>query len=354
MIKESSSTTGPRRPASPVQDQPPNIPAPSDPPKVNTTPTQLLPPQAYDPPADLPEIEEEARCETDVQIILLEPEVAGPLADRMRGSGWCGVKEIEVTLSGGGRYFTETTATDGSVRFSAVPCGAYTISLTQDQFNIESLDQLAMTVTSTRKSGREKEIKIRRQLMTVEMFRLPTLMTSALLEYFDLGTRPASVPRDQDIWGHHWIKIYNTEDDADDEIPNDSYGWWPLADAPHPPGYPIQSVKGALNGYRSASEKYPGGSPTTDPYHTKYKRSNPALEDVFFPWVTNGFSADEYKNMIRSKANGFSSSVSDRWSWRTDRAGWHCKTFQAYIMRETKDWKRLGVGIGNWGWSTNV
>ncbi len=117
----------------------------------------------------------------------------------------------------------------------------------------------------------------------------------------------------------------------------------------------LQEVQGALNGYLPGVGGFPGGSPTTDPDQEKYFRDDvPPLDEVFFPYVTNGKPAAYYKDRLRSKAQGFSSTVSDKWSWRGDAGGWHCKTFQQYLMRESTVWKRLGIGVGAWGWSTNT
>lgn len=297
----------------------------------------------YDAPTDLPEETEEAKCETDVTINLSEPDVPDSSTNSPLGIGWTGVADITITLKGGGNSFTATSTADGSAKFSAVPCGAYIITLEQDEFKITSLDGLAMNVTATRKSGREKDIKITRQIMTIEMFRLPTEYWESIRLNRGKSPNPTITA---DPYGHHWIQIYASLADSINELPSESYGWWPTAGA----GFPdlLTGVPGELNG----TTNYHGTS-TRDPDHGKYPRDDTSLEDVFFPMVTNGKSAAEYKADIKSKAQGFSSAVSDQWSWRTDGGGWHCKTFQAYIMRETKVWKRLGVGWGSFGWSAN-
>lgn len=94
--------------------------------------------------------------------------------------------------------------------------------------------------------------------------------------------------------------------------------------------------------------------PDRDPYHTQYLRDDPKLEEAFFPYVTNGKTAARYKSEIASKAAAYTANSGGIWSWRGDGGGYHCKTFQAYLMREVKLWKRLGVGIGSFGWSANT
>jgi hypothetical protein len=297
----------------------------------------------YSPPAGLADIEVAAVCQADITLTVLEPKVSGTSSNSPSGLDWTGVTGVLVVLSGGGRNFSATTGSTGEVSFAAVPCGNYRVELTQREFKIASEGPNVIKVNSS-KNGRDTEIKIQRQLLTVEMFRLPT----HYWESVRLNTgKQANPDINDDPYGHHWLKIYGSEAMARAENPSESYGWWPTAGA----GFPdlLTGVPGELNG----ATNY-GGSATRDPYHTKYKRGDASLEDVFFPFVTNGKTAAQYKADIKSKAQGFSGSVSNQWSWRSDGGGWHCKTFQTYIMRETRLWKRLGIGVGAFGWSTGT
>jgi hypothetical protein len=298
----------------------------------------------YDAPQDLPQVDVVARCETDLTILVEEPEVGAPRGNRNQGFDWIGVKGVEVSIRQGSTTFTATTDAQGKARYSAVPCGLYVVTLRQAEFRIENKGDTNLKVNGSSKSGREKELRIRRQLRTVEMFRLPTQYMVAV------GAKDAT---GDDPYGHHWTKIYASEADASRERPMESYGWWPAAGALTSDWDTFTGVRGALNGYSPSGPSYAGASPTTDPYHTK-SRTYESLEDVFFPWVTNGKTAAEYKSILRTKAQSFARDVSNTWSWRTDGGGWHCKTFQAYLMREAFLWKHVGVGIGQFGWSTST
>lgn len=331
----------------------PTTPSMREDPAVNTTPPSSLP--QYNPPDDLPEIDLEAPCNADVTVTILEPNVTGVKSNHKSGSSWTGVEGVEITLKGGGKSYTATTNSSGIATIKTVFCGAYTIELKQDEFKIENLRSSAFTVNASKRSGRELELKIRRQLITMEMFRLPTMFVEAIREHQGMDRKDPTIPANQDLWGHHWVKMYPSVAASASESANESYGWWPLITGSAPTFYPIQEVQGALNGYLPGVGGFPGGSPTTDPDQDKYFRGDiPPLEEVFFPYVTNGKTAKYYKDTLRSKAKGFSSTVSDKWSWRGDGAGWHCKTFQKYLMRESNVWKRVGIGVGAWGWSTNT
>ncbi len=62
---------------------------------------------AYAAPADLPEEGEETSCQTDVTLTIKEPTVPGTQSARPSGTSRTGVKQIKVTLAGGGRFFTQ-------------------------------------------------------------------------------------------------------------------------------------------------------------------------------------------------------------------------------------------------------
>jgi hypothetical protein len=295
----------------------------------------------YEPPEGLVDVAAEATCQADVSILVQEPQVTGTSNNSPSGSRWTGVKEIKVTLVGAERY-TATTSASGTATIAGVPCGTYRVLLEQREFSVENLSEASITVAGGKKSGTEFEFEVRRKLLTVEMFRLPTLYIDGVKA--GLGK---AVDVDQDPYGHHWIKIYKDEASARLERPMESYGWWPIEGASADRLW--NGVKGSLNGYDVHSP-----FPNRDPYHTAYLRGDKKLEDVFFPYVTNGFTADEYKAKIRASAKAYDAVSGGIWSWRGNGAGYHCKTFQAYLMREVYLWKRLGVGVWNLGWSANV
>lgn len=294
-------------------------------------------------PLSLPEVRSTATCKTTVEITIKEIEVGdagdNDLLDFESGFSWCGVKGVLVELVSVAYNLSAETNSDGVVSFKDVPCDNYAIKLSQYEFDIESLDKLKCTVKSGKSSNNDFTIKVRRQLRTVEVFRLPT-------QYYN-AVAGKSNSEDDDPYGHHWLKIYKTLYDAQIENPYDSYGWWPV----EPVGKleTVIGVKGALNGYPKFSK-----IKDHDPYHTKYKRDSKKLQDVFFPYVTDGKTASEYKASIRKYAKSFSKDVSDRWSWRTNGGGWHCKTFQAYLMRKCHIWKTYETGIGDFGWTVDV
>ncbi len=296
----------------------------------------------YDPPDGLVDVAAEATCQADVSILVQEPKVTGTDRNTLSGSQWTGVKELSVTLLGAGTRFSAPTSASGVASLSAVPCGSYRVVLEQGQFEVENLSERTITVAGGKKSGTEFEFEVRRKLLTVEMLRLPTLYIDGALA--GLGK---NVDVDQDPYGHHWIKVYNDVTSARLERPMESYGWWPIEGASADRLW--NGVKGSLNGFPMHSRV-----PTRDPYHTQYLRGDKKLEDAFFPYVTNGYTADEYKSNIRAKAAAYAAVSGGIWSWRGNGAGYHCKTFQAYLMREVYMWKRLGVGVWNFGWSANV
>jgi hypothetical protein len=299
------------------------------------------PPDRYAPPAGLADVVAAATCKTDVTITILEPKVSGTTTSSPAGTSWTGVEGVLVVISGGGRTFSGTTTASGVVNFAAVPCGSYRVELTQREFKITSRGPSLLNINSG-KSGSAFEIKIIRQLLTVEMFRLPTLYLDSIR-----GGMGKRVDVDQDPYGHHWVKIYANESAATRERPMESYGWWPIEGASADRLW--GGVKGSLNGYPVHS-----ANPTQDPYHTAYLRANEKLEDVFFPYVTNGKTAAQYKDDIRTKAAAYAGISGNIWSWRSDAGGFHCKTFQNYLMREVRLWKRVGVGVGSFGWSANT
>lgn len=304
----------------------------------------------YSPPSDLISVEVEAKCQTDVVITLLEPKVKGTMINNPSGFSWTGVKEVTVKL----RHRTDVssdfeviTNSDGIAEFKDVPCGNYRIYVWQMDFVIKLLDSDSIIVSSSNKKGTTFDLKIRRQLGTVEVFRLPTLYMDAIEGA--KGKEIDGKPNDPtvDAYGHHWVKIYKDSLAADGEHPMESYGWWPIENATADKLW--GGVKGNLNGFgiHSLNEKH-------DPYHTRYNRDSEKLDDVFFPYVTNGRTAEEYKAEIRAKAVAYAQISGGIWSWRGNDGGYHCKTFQTYLMREVHFWKRLGVGIGNLGWSANT
>ncbi|MBL3576325.1 hypothetical protein JMK10_20640 [Rhodovulum sulfidophilum] len=296
----------------------------------------------YDPPEDLADVSAEANCEADISILIREPKSTSTDTNTPSGAQWAGVKELGVELKGAGiRIYAETSAS-GVASFSAVPCGNYQVNLMQKQFKVENLSNRTIAVSSGRKLGSEFEIEVRRQLLTVEMLRLPTLYIAGAKA--GMGK---SVDADQDPYGHHWVKIYKDAFSARLERPMESYGWWPIEPASADKLW--DGVKGSLNGFPIHSR-----FENRDPYHKNYFRDDKKLEEAFLPYVTNGCTADEYKNKLRAKAKSYAGISGGTWSWRGNGAGYHCKTFQTYLMRESYLWRRLGVGIGGWGWSANT
>ena len=291
-----------------------------------------------------------ATCTADLKITIEEPLATGVPGNRMQGFSWIGVDGVTVKLTKGADTFEVVTAGGGVASFSALECGLYAISLSQDEFRITNLGDGQVNVSSTAKNGGETERKIKRQLMTMEMFRLGTQLLAAAGLTQGNGT--------DDTYGHWWTKIYASEADAQVENASQSYGWWPAAGAIGADDGPLRDtitgVRGVLNGYDPGNPygSY-GGTATTDPYHTK-SRTYPNLDDVFFPFVTDGKTAAQYKSELAALAQAFSSDVSDRWAWRTDGGGWHCKSFQAYLMRNTSVWKRLGARNWSGGWSVRI
>lgn len=296
----------------------------------------------YEIPDDLITVQSAARCETDVIIKILEPEVKGTITNNPSGINWTGVQGIDIKITGGGKSLIEKADSNGIANFSSVPCGSYIVTLEQAEFKVKLLSSSAITVNSGSKRGNMFDFKVKRQLLTLEAFRLPTLYIESVKA--GLGKQTNT---NQDPYGHHWVKIYNDESAATSERPSESYGWWPIESASADKLW--DGVKGSLNGYPVHSS-----SLKRDPYHTEYLRGSSKLEDVFFPYVTNGKTAQQYKNEIRSKSNAYAGISGNIWSWRGNGAGYHCKTFQTYLMREVHFWKRLGVGFGNWGWSANT
>lgn len=307
-------------------------------------------PNPYDAPATLPREDDTARCEADITLRLTEPNVTN--VRDPRGFSWTGVAGISVAIIFGGKTHVTTTSSDGTAKFKAVPCGLHQIGLAQSEFRIEAVDSKSIKVSALRKSGRDFEIRILRKLLTVEMFRLPTSYVDSARGLVSLGPKYTR----GDPYGHHWLKIFANADDARAAMPQDSYGWWPAYGAIRSETDTFTGVQGALNGYVAGALSYPGASPTSDPYQddSGYQRGSKYLEDNFFPYVTNGYSAAEYKRRLRSKAQGFSSAVTDQWNWLPGGGGWHCKTFQAYIMREARVWKRVGVRAWSGGWSAST
>ncbi len=108
-------------------------------------------------------------------------------------------------------------------------------------------------------------------------------------------------------------------------------------------------MKGSLNGHPLHSR-----GRNQDTYQTAHKRDNMKLEEEFFPYVTRGYTAEDYKANIRARAAAYAGISRGIWSWRTDGAGYHCKTFRAYLMREIYMWKWSGFGLGNVGCSENI
>lgn len=300
----------------------------------------------YTAPDGLPLIEATASCHADVTIKVQEPYVDGTSHNITDGTSWTGVEGVMVRISDGRSSFDGQTNSTGTVSFNSVPCGSYQASFSQDQFDIINLSERSVTVSAAKKSGREFEFEIKRQLLTVEMFRLATQYVTSILSGIGVDK-----DLDQDPYGHHWVKIYADESAATRERPMESYGWWPIGAAT--PERLWSGVPGSLNGVASP-QRYPDATPTTDPYHTHYNRADKKLEAVFFPYVTNGKTADQYKSAIREKAKAYARVSGGIWSWRGNGGGFHCKTFQTYLMREVRLWQRLGAGVGNWGWSVGT
>lgn len=295
----------------------------------------------YNPPGNLINVSSTASCKADITIKVQEPQVNGTYFNYTTGKSWTGVEGVTVELFGS-RNFASKTNASGVVSFSAVPCGSYRVRFSQTEFKVKNISERSITVNSSKRSGREFEFEILRQLLTVEMFRLPTqVMTSALMAV------EVNKEGEDDPYGHHWIKVYQNETAATRERPTYSYGWWPLEGAS--PDRLWDGVPGSLNGYPVHST-----APLHDPYHTKYKRSDPKLSEVFFPYVTNGHTAKEYKDKLQAKAWEYETVSGGIWSWRSDLAGFHCKTFQTYLMRETRLWKHLGNGVGNFLWTAKT
>lgn len=296
----------------------------------------------YDPPAGLTDVEAVSACKTDVSIKLREPFVTGASLNETTGTKWEGVTGVTVRLAGGKTSLSAVTDASGRVQFKDVPCGTYRVTLSQTEFKVENLGQRSLDVASGKKSGNDFDLKIRRQLMTVEMFRLPTLYLTSIQ-----GGMGKRVEADQDPYGHHWVKVYTSEAMAQRERPRESYGWWPIEGASADKLW--SGVKGSLNGYPVHSR-----IANQDPYHTHYLRGDKKLEETFFPYVTNGKTADQYKADLVAKSHAYAGVSGGIWSWRGNGAGFHCKTFQTYLMREVRLWKRVGVGVGSFGWSTGT
>ena len=304
----------------------------------------------YDPPSDLPREEDTSSCETDISLRLTEPNVTNVLDPQ--GFVWTGIPGVTVTLMISGKRQSVTTSANGTARFEKVPCGVYTANLSQRDFRIEPIDSKDIKVSALRKSGREFELRILRKLRLVEMFRAPTSLADTVRSQVGIERKTTL----DDTYGHHWLKIYRDVAAAGAETAQESYGWWPARGALTSNFDTFSGVQGALNGYVRGGLSYPRSSPTTDPYQDdpKYTRGSKYLEESFFPYVTNGYSSAEYINRIRSKAQKFSTDVTDQWSWITDSGGWHCKTFQAYLMREARVWKRVGVRAWSGGWTAST
>lgn len=240
---------------------------------------------------------------------------------------WVGVDDIEVTItnSDGSETFTAKTANGGKVSFSDVKTGVYKITGKQENFGIDVFDK----TEEFHKEENEKEIRIKRQLYLLEMYRI-----------------------DQNIlknsYGHWYVQFYKSQQDARlgarKGNPSESYGWWPVAGAiAGQSGKKTEQikntfggVKGVLNGYNPPSgPHYSNASPTRDPDQGNYARKeyDKRVSSVFFPYVTGGKKAKEYQDCFRNQAQGFSVTVTNTWNWSFG-SGWHCQTFQKYIMEK--------------------
>src|SRR5690606_38952227 len=111
----------------------------------------------------------------------------------------------------------------------------------------------------------------------------------------------------------------------------------------------VVGVPGELNGFPS----YERPNPDLDPYHGT-ERTYEHLEDVFYPYVTNGRSAKAYKALLTAEAKAFSRTVSNEWSWLSDGGGWHCKTFQQYVMKKSFVWKTIETDMLDWSWRVDT
>lgn len=294
-----------------------------------------------------------ATCTQSIRIYLKEPNVIdtrfGTVGDHNTGFRWVGVPGIQAEISGGGKTFSAESNGSGEVSFHDVPCGVYSLKLAQEEFSIAPFSNVVLAVNS---SNKEFEILLKRQIKTIEIFRLGTQLLAAAGITEGVRDEDGQVV---DTYGHWWTKIYATEADTRNETPRESYGWWPVQGAIGAGGTTkrdaiydtIGGVPGELNGVSY------GGTATTDPYHGK-SRDYSVLEDVFFPFVSNGRSAEWYKRTVAHKAASFSADVSTEWSWVTDSGGWHCKTFQKYLMRHARLWKRIGARVWSRGWSTGT
>lgn len=287
-----------------------------------------------------------ATCKQDVTIKIEEPRVidmlSGKVLDSNVGSSWIGVEGAEVELVNPTGRFNSTTSNTGEVLFTDVPCGIYSLFLSQDQLIFEILSDTTININH---NNIDLNIFTKRKIQTIEMFRLGTQYLAAI------GLAEGN---GDDTYGHYWTKIFDTVDDYNNENARESYGWWPQADTIGAEGTrksqitdTIKGVPGELNGISY------GGASSRDPYHDKL-RNYPNLEEVFQPYVGGGKGANHYKTVVANKAKYFEDDISDRWNWFGNNTGWHCKTFQRYLMRQASLWKRMSAHLWSRGWSVNT
>jgi RHS repeat-associated protein len=246
---------------------------------------------------------------TDISLILEEPD--DPNRNNKSewridmDNNWIGVDDIEITIKSadGSLTFTGKNSGGGKVSFSGVKSDVYKISGKQEGFTIEFFNN----IISVNKEEKDQEIKIKRKLHLIEMYRIDRS------SIFDIVTDPNA------DYGHWYAQFYSSVGKSKAGKPSESYGWWPTGSVDMIGT--IVGVDGSLN-----------RGMVNDPYHNSLKRDSKKLSSVFFPYVMGGKNAKAYQDCFRIHAKAFSTTVSDQWSWRSGKMGWHCQTFQKHIM----------------------
>ncbi|MGH7674936.1 MAG: carboxypeptidase-like regulatory domain-containing protein [Gemmatimonadales bacterium] len=185
---------------------------------------------------------------------------------------------------------TATTDTGGQARFSGLTAGGYTVTLTQDEFEL-SPSHVAASVGSGEHA--REELSIDRIIRTVVIKRI----------HLRGVVRAAVGDKSELEYGHWWIEMDGSE----------SYGWWP-AEGVSISGT-FRGVPGSLNGQGPRFR----GTPTRDPHH------GDRAEEMFHPRILNGQPAAGIKSCIRGFARGYHGT----WSWPW---GQNCHSFQEDMM----------------------
>ena len=226
-------------------------------------------------------------------IVTVPPEKPGNLIVRvLERTSKEAIENVEVQVSGAASG-SGNTDKSGEFKFESKPAGAYQITISQAQFEMQP-DKNSASIESGETTT--IVISVARVLTTVTMKRIHIQGVVPALWGDKSGFE----------YGHWWVVVDKAE----------SYGWWPADKVSL--GGTLSGVPGVLNMMRGTP-----GTPTRDPHH-----HDPGDEE-FNPRITNGKSAESIKVAIRGFAAGFSTAYGSTWRWPMKH---NCHTFQEAMM----------------------